>query len=127
MVKWYSVGAATHSTSLKGYGFDFILLLIFSPRRLLSKTKHEDEVEPIPLEAGRVGSSADAVPLYHLTANLYDIFRQENRPENWEKAAENQKRRLQKAWFWVPALIFECSKTKTGGFSAGLIFSTNVV
>jgi hypothetical protein len=63
----------------------------------------------------------------YLTANLYDIFRQENRAKNREKAAENQKRLFQKAWFWVPALIFECSKTKTGSFSAGLIFSTNVV
>ena len=54
------------------------------------------------------------------------IFRQENRAKNREKAAENQRRRFQKAWFWVPALIFECSKTKTGGFSAGLIFSTDV-
>ena len=62
-----------------------------------------------------------------VTANLYDIFRQENRAKNREKAAESQKRRFQKAWFWVPAFIFECSKTKTGGFSAGLIFSTNVV
>ena len=62
-----------------------------------------------------------------VTANLYDIFRQENRAKNRGKAAENQKRRFQKAWFSVPAFIFECSKTKTGGFSAGLIFSTNVV
>ena len=68
-----------------------------------------------------------SVRVRSLTANLYDIFRQENRAKNREKAAESQKRRFQKAWFWVPAFIFECSKTKTGGFSAGLIFSTNVV
>ena len=53
-----------------------------------------------------------------LTANLYDIFRQENRAKNRGKAAENQKRRFQKAWFWVPAFIFECSKTNTGAFTA---------
>ena len=57
-----------------------------------------------------------------VTANPYDIFRQENRAKNREKGAESQKRRFQKAWFWVPAFIFECSKTKTGDFLAGLIF-----
>ena len=59
--------------------------------------------------------------------HIYDIFRQENWAKNREKAAKSQKRRFQKAWFRVPAIIFECSKTKTGGFSAGLIFTTFTV